>query len=85
MSDGASSAQILQAIAELSEEVKGVSQKIDNVEKRLDQKIDGVEERLNQKITKNTEKVDNIDAKLSILSDSILNTQAEVKILKNAK
>jgi len=36
------------------------------------------EERLNQKI-------DKLDAKVTVLSEGLLDTQAEVKILKNAK
>lgn len=52
--------EVLQAIMELSEQIK-------STEKRL------------------TEKIDQVDAKLSVLSDNLLHTQAEVKILKNAK
>lgn len=74
MSNGINTEQILQAISELSEEIKGVSAKIDNVE-----------ERLNEKITRNADKIDNFEAKFSIISDNLLHTQAEVKQLKDAK
>lgn len=74
MSNEINTEQILQAISELSEEIKGVSAKIDNVE-----------ERLNEKITRNAEKIDNFEAKFSIISDNLLHTQAEVKQLKDAK
>lgn len=96
MSNEINTEQILQAIAELSEEIKGVSRKIDNVEERLNEKIDNVEERLNEKIdnveeklngniTKNAGKIDKFEAKFSILSETLLDTQAEVKQLKDAK
>lgn len=68
MSNEINTEQILQAISELSEEIKGVSAKIDNVE-----------ERLNEKITRNADKIDNFEAKFSIISDNLLHTQAEVK------
>lgn len=55
--------QILQAINELSSEIKEV----------------------NKGVKENTDKIDKLDAKLSVLSDGLLNTQADVKILKNAK
>lgn len=74
MSNEINTEQILQAISELSEEIKGVSAKIDNVE-----------ERLNEKIIRNAEKIDNFEAKFSIISDNLLHTQAEVKQLKDAK
>lgn len=61
MSNGINTEQILQAISELSEEIKGVSAKIDNVE-----------ERLNEKITRNADKIDNFEAKFSIISDNLL-------------
>jgi len=59
--------QILQAISELSEEVKSV------------------ESRLSKRIDKNADKIDRVNTKLSVLSDELLETKAEVKILKNAK
>ena len=79
MSNEINTEQILQAISELSEEIKGVSAKIDNVEERLSKKIDNVEEQLDKKITKNADKIDNFEAKFSIISDNLLHTQAEVK------
>ena len=50
--------QILQAINELSSEIKDV----------------------NKGVKENTDKIDKLDAKLSVLSDGLLNTQADVKI-----
>lgn len=66
--------QILQAISELSEEVKGISLGLKNVESRLSDRID-----------RNAGKIDRVNTKLSVLSDELLETKAEVKILKNAK
>lgn len=63
--------EVLQAIMELSEQIK-LNQK------ELSKQIKSTEERL-------TEKIEQVDAKLSVLSDNLLHTQAEVKILKNAK
>ncbi len=77
--------QILQAISELAEEVKSVSQELTNVESRLNEKIDKVDARLSEKIDKNGDRINRIDNKLSILSDELLETKAEVKILKNAE
>ena len=59
--------QVLQAVLELSEELKNV------------------ESRLSEKINKNTNKIDRVNTKLSILSDELLETKTEVKILKNAE
>lgn len=63
MSKEVTNEQILQAINELSSEIKDV----------------------NKGVKENTDKIDKLDAKLSVLSDGLLNTQADVKILKNAK
>lgn len=63
MSKEVSNQQILQAISELSEEVKGVS----------------------QQVSENAKKIDKLDAKVTVLSEGLLDTQAEVKILKSTK
>lgn len=47
-------------------------------EKQLTEKITNTEQHL-------TEKIGMIDAKLSVLSDSLLKTQAEVKVLKSTE
>lgn len=38
-----------------------------------------------QEVKKNADKIDKLDAKVTVLSEGLLDTQAEVKILKNAK
>ena len=58
MSKEVTNEQILQAINELSMEIRDVNR--------------GVKEK--------SEKIDKLDAKLSVLSDGLLNTQADVKI-----
>lgn len=74
MSNEVNTEQILQAITELS-------QQLNQTEKNLNDQI----EKNAEKIAKNTKKIDNVDAKLSVLSENLLHTQAEVKQLKNAK
>ncbi|MEI3614629.1 MULTISPECIES: hypothetical protein [Bacillaceae] len=63
MSKEVTNEQILQAITELSKEVRDVK----------------------QEVKKNADKIDKLDAKVTVLSEGLLDTQAEVKILKNAK
>lgn len=74
MNDGVNTEQILQAITELSEQ-------LNQTEKNLNDKI----EKNAEAIAKNAEKIDNFEAKFSILSDSLLHTQAEMKRLKDAQ
>ncbi|MEW9676080.1 hypothetical protein ABRT01_07845 [Lentibacillus sp. L22] len=38
-----------------------------------------------QEVKENSDKIDKLDAKVTVLSQGLLDTQAEVKILKNAK
>lgn len=110
MSEEISNTQILQAITELSGEVRVLSNKVDSLEVRLtetevnltsridqveaslnarmdklDTKIDNVEKRLEQKISANGEKIDRFDDKLSIVTDELLNTKADVKRLKKVQ
>lgn len=92
--------EIIQAILELSGQIKTLEEKltkrIDDVEEKLTKRIDDVEEKLNKRINdldekfthrmdQSAEKIDLIDAKLSVLSENLLKTQAEVKVLKDAK
>lgn len=81
--------EIIQAILELSDQIKSLEEKltkrIDEVEEKLTKRIDEVEEKLTQRMDQSDEKIDLIDAKLSVLSENLLKTQAEVKVLKDAK
>lgn len=70
--------EIIQAILELSDQIK-------SLEEKLTKRIDEVEEKLTQRMDQSDEKIDLIDAKLSVLSENLLKTQAEVKVLKDAK
>lgn len=99
MSEEISNTQILQAITELSGGVRVLSNKIDSLEVRLtetevnlnarmdklDTKIDDVEKRLEQQISANGEKIDRFDDKLSIGTDELLSTKADVKRLKKVQ
>lgn len=51
----------------------------------LSQQLNQTEKNLNDKIEKNAKEIAKVDAKLSVLSDNLLHTQAEVKILKDAQ
>lgn len=51
----------------------------------LSQQLNQTERNLNDKIEKNTKEIAKVDAKLSVLSENLLHTQAEVKQLKNAQ
>lgn len=63
--------EILQAILELSEQ-------LNTMDERLTGKINATEERL-------IEKIDIFDAKFSVLSEGLLKTQAEVKVLQSGR
>lgn len=49
------------------------------------QAITELSEQLNQTENRLNQKIDTLDAKVSVLSEGLLNTQADVKILKSAK
>lgn len=78
MSKDISNNEILQAIKELSEQIGQTDKKLEKTEQRLTTRIDETDKRL-------TDKIDMVNSKLSILSDNLLKTQAEVKVLKNAE
>lgn len=82
MSKEVSNNQVIQAITELSSQLKEtkaeLSRQLEETKSELSKQIKETEKRL-------TEKIDILDAKVSVLSESLLTTQAEVKILKNAK
>lgn len=65
-----SNEQILQAIYDLSGEVNGLKAEVAE---------------LRQEVRENTDNLKKLDAKVTVLSEGLLDTQAEVKILKNAK
>lgn len=71
MSKEVSNNQVIQAITELSSQ-------LEQNKSELSKQLKETEKRL-------TEKIDVLDAKVSVLSESLLTTQAEVKILKSAK
>ncbi|MEI3599149.1 MULTISPECIES: hypothetical protein [unclassified Oceanobacillus] len=77
MSKEVTNEHILQAITELSKETRDVKQEVND----LKQEVRDVK----QEIKKNADKIDKLDAKVTVLSEGLLDTQAEVKILKNAK
>lgn len=58
------------------------NEKFDKIEANLNNKIDNVEKNLEQKICANGEKIDTFDDKLSIVTDELLSTKADVKRLK---
>ena len=49
------------------------------------QAITELSEQLNQTENRLNQRIDTLDAKVSVLSEGLLNTQADVKILKSAK
>lgn len=53
--------------------------------KDLSDQISQTEQRLTEKIEAVDKKVDNVDAKVTVLSNNLLQTQAEVQVLKDAK
>lgn len=53
--------------------------------KDLSEQISQTEQRLTEKIEAVDKKVDNVDAKVTVLSNNLLQTQAEVQVLKDAK
>lgn len=66
--------------------------KIDSLDERLSSRMDTLETRINtmdkeikQEFSKVNEKIDVIDTQLVILSGGLIKTQAEVKVLQNAK
>ncbi|QDP99377.1 hypothetical protein FOH38_01745 [Lysinibacillus fusiformis] len=73
---------ILQAILELSKQVQGVKteiqQQLETVEKRLEEKMESVEQHLGAKI-------DGVDAKVHVLSHELLETKADVLMLKQVR
>ncbi len=107
MTEEVTMAQVLQAVTELSQDLKAtesrLNDKFDKVEVRLtrvEEKVDqvevrltGVEEKVEQvevKLTgiekhtiENGEKIDRFDDKLSIVTDEILSTKADVKMLRD--
>lgn len=90
---------ILQAITELSNDFKdfkqsvesrfdSMEQRLDSMEKRqisLEERFDTLEERFDSMEKNLSEQIEKIDVKFSILTDEILSTQADVKILQKAK
>lgn len=73
---------ILQAILELSEQIqendKKLNARIDQVEVKLTERIDQIEDRLSKQIKK-------LDEKVGILSLELLETKADVSLLKKIK
>lgn len=65
---------ILQAILDLSKQVAGLSEQITETESRLTSRMDKLEQKL-----------DKVNAKMTILSDELLETRADVLMLKKAK
>lgn len=49
------------------------------------QAITELSEQLNQTENRLNQRMDTLDAKISVLSEGLLNTQADVKVLKSAK
>lgn len=96
MSKGVTSEQILQAIYELSAEFKQelqdtkteMRQELQDTKTELKQEIQDTKTELRQEfkqeLAKTNEKIDIFDEKLSILTDSLMTTRAEVKILKKS-
>ena len=95
MSKETTNEAIFQAVMELSEQLKEQSQKLDKHSQQLkeqsqkldehSQQIKGVSQQLTDTEKRLNEKIDIVDAKVTVLSESLLKTQAEVKMLKSAK
>jgi cell division protein FtsB len=66
-----SNRDIMQAITELGQKVSGLSERIENLETR----VANLEKEIKQDIRK-------LDAKFSVLSDSVVETKADMKLLK---
>lgn len=68
---------------------KRLEVKIEAVEKRLEEKIESVEKRLEEKIESVEKhlgaKIDGVDAKVRVLSHELLETKADVLMLKQVK
>jgi|SRR5690625_123577 len=65
----------------LSEQVQGLSGQHQN----LSDQVQGLSGQLKQTEKRLAQKIDKLDAKVTVLSEGLLDTQADVKILKNAK
>ena len=90
------SQDVLIAVKELANQVseidKNLNGKIDSLDKHLSNRMDSLETRLDtmdkglkQEFNKVNDKIDVIDTQITLLSGSLNKTQAEVKILQNAK
>ena len=84
MSKEVTNEQILQAIIELSKETRDVKQEVNDLKQDVSDLKQDVRD-VKQEVKKNADKIDKLDAKVTVLSEGLLDTQAEVKILKNAK
>lgn len=86
-----SNEQILQAIYDLSGEVNGINKEVNGIKTEVNGLKTEVTElkqevtELRQEVRENTDHLKKLDAKVTVLSEGLLDTQAEVKILKNAK
>jgi|SRR5690625_1880228 len=109
MNKEVSNPQVLQAITELtdqvrdltghqqnlSEQVQGLSDQHKNLTEQvqglssqhqnLSEQVQGISGQLKQTEERLVQKIDKLDAKVTVLSEGLLDTQADIKILKNAK
>lgn len=86
-----SNEQILQAIYDLSGDVNGLKTDVTGLKadvKVLKEDVKVLKEdvkELRQEVRENTNNLKKLDAKVTVLSEGLLDTQAEVKILKKQK
>ena len=95
MNKEVSNSQILQAITELSDQVRDLTGHQQNLTEQvqghtgqhqnLSDQVKGLSGQLKQTEERLVQKIDKLDAKITVLSEGLLDTQADVKILKNAK
>ena len=83
---------ILQAIMDLSKQTAGLSEQMKETEARLmnrmntlEEKLQETESRLTYSMDKLEQKFDKANAKVAILSDELLETRADVMMLKKVK
>ena len=76
---------IFLAVNELAQYVSQVDERLNSRMDALETRIETMDKDIKQEFSKVNEKIDVVDTQLVILSGGLTKTQAEVKVLQNAK
>jgi len=76
---------IFLAVNELALYVSQVDERLNSRMDALETRIETMDKDIKQEFSKVNEKIDVVDTQLVILSEGLTKTQAEVKVLQNAK